>query len=309
MGGIGGGNTLRSMEIGLVLPTIGPAATPDGLDAAAGIAAELGWSSVWVTDHLMVPRGPEAEEYGTILEAIVSLTYVAARHRGLRIGTSVIIPPMRNSVILAKQFAAIDLMSGGRLTVGVGVAESHDLQEFRNLGQESRFRGRGALVDETIALWRHLWSGRTDPFVGEFHQLEDFVFSPLPSQGGALPIWVGGRSGRALRRVAELADGYHAAQTGPQDLRARIPLLEQLLEPLGRPMPALSVRARVQPGEAAEGRPYALRGSVEEMRADVAAFSDLGVRDLVVVLGETDPDRIAAKARRFNDDVVLPALG
>lgn len=296
------------MEIGLILPTTGPGANPDGIDAGAEIAGELGWTSVWVTDHLMVPRGPEAAEYGTILEAIVSLTYVAARHEGLRIGTSVIVPPMRNSVILAKQLAAIDLFSGGRLTVGVGVADAHDLPEFKNLGQEARFTGRGSLVDETIALWRHLWSGQGPPFVGEHHVLDDYVFSPLPPQGGDIPIWVGGRSRRALRRTAELADGYHAAQTGPKDLEERLPLLRELLEPLGKPMPRLSVRTRVKPGDDSSGSPYALRGSPQQMQADVRRFAELGVSDLVVVLGETDPARISSAAVWFNEEVVLPAL-
>jgi probable F420-dependent oxidoreductase len=297
------------VEIGLILPTNGPGASRDGLDAATEIAVELGWTSVWVTDHLMVPQGPEAAEYGTILEAIVSLTYIAARYDHLRIGTSVIIPPMRNSVILAKQLATIDELSGGRLTVGVGVADTQDLQEFQNLGQEDRFRGRGALVDETIALWRHLWSGIGPPFVGEYHLLEDYVFSPLPPQGGNIPIWVGGRSQRALRRTAELADGYHAARTGPGDLEARLPLLQDLLEPLGRPMPTLSVRTRVKPGEDPSRTPYALRGSPLQMQADVRRFAELGVQDLVVVLDETDPERLVGAARWFNEEVALPALG
>ncbi len=297
------------MQIGLILPTIGPRVNRDGLDAAAGAAIELGWTSVWVTDHLIVPNGPEAEEYGTILEALVSLSYVAARYESLRIGTSVIIPPIRNSALLAKQFATLDLLSCGRLIVGVGVADAGDLQEFRNLGQEARFKGRGALVDETIALWRHLWGGKTEPFEGRFHTLDDYVFAPLPPQGADLPIWVGGRSGRALQRVAELANGYHAAQTGPKDLAERLPLLRDLLEPLEKQMPTLSVRARVQPGEEPMGRPYALRGPVDQMRADVAAFAALGVEHLVLVLGETDSTRLIEKARWVNDNVLLPVLG
>lgn len=297
------------MHIGLVLPTIGPGANPAGLDAAATVASELGWTSIWVTDHIMVPSGPEAEEYGTILEAVVSLSYVAARHDRLTIGTSVIIPPLRNSVLLAKQLATLDILSGGRLVVGVGVADSHDLPEFQNLGQEQRFESRGAILDETILLWRHLWSGEGPPFRGEFHRLEDYVFRPQPPQGDRIPIWVGGRSRRALRRVAAFADGYHAAQTGPADLEARLPLLQELLGPLGKPMPALSVRARVKPGVTPEGGPYVLGGTIPEMQADVRAFHALGVDDLVVVLGETEPERIRTAAHRFHEQVVGPALG
>ena len=295
------------MEIGLVLPTIGSGASRESLDAGAEIVAELGWTSVWVTDHLMVPRGPEAGEYGTILEAVSSLSYVAARHQGLTIGTSAIIPPLRNSVILAKQLATIDLLSEGRLVVGVGVADSADLPEFRNLGAEDRFADRGALVDESIELWRHLWSGAEPPFTGRFHRLDDYVFQPLPPQGKDLPIWTGGRSARAVRRAAALADGYHAAQTGPEDLEARIPELEDLVSKLGRPMPTLSVRTRVRPGEEPRSI-YTICGSPREMAEQVRRFSEVGTEHLVVVLPAADPDGVRSAAARFHEDAVVPAL-
>jgi probable F420-dependent oxidoreductase len=295
------------MEIGLILPTIGQGASRESLDAGAEVAAELEWTSVWVTDHLMVPRGPEALEYGTILEAVTSLSYIAARHPGLTIGTSAIIPPFRNSVILAKQLATIDVLSSGRLIVGVGVADRDDLPEFRNLGADARFADRGALVDETIAMWRHLWSGGEPPFTGRFHQLEDYVFQPLPPQGKDLPIWTGGRSSRALRRAAALADGYHAAQTGPDDLEARIPELEELVARFGRPMPTLSVRTRVRPGEEPRSI-YTICGAPAHMAEQVRRFADVGTEHLVVVLPASDPDGVREAAIRFHEDAVVPAL-
>ena len=159
------------MKLGLILPTIGQGAGGEALAAAAETATTLGWNSVWVTDHLMVPAGPEAEEYGWVLEATTALTWVAAQFPKLRVGFSVIIPAMRDAPLLAKQLATIDFLTGGRLTVGVGSSETHDLPEYENLGKADRFARRGAYLDETIALWRHLWSGNTEPFRGEFHQL------------------------------------------------------------------------------------------------------------------------------------------
>ena len=294
-----------NLQMGLVLPTIGPGASRRSLLAGAGAAHDLGWASVWVTDHLLVPCGPEAEEYGTILEALTSLTYVAARFGDLIVGTSVIVPPMRNSVILAKELATLDILSGGRLIVGVGVADRGDIGEFRNLGVEHRMSRRGALVDETISLWRHLWSGGAPPFAGEFHHLDDYVFQPLPPQGGAIPIWTGGRSDRALQRAALLADGYHAARTGPEDLETRLPLLRRLCEEAGRPFPTLSIRTRVH-FDAAPGDVYTICGSPSDMQRDVARFAELGVEHLTVVLEETDPARITAAAHRFHTEVVQP---
>jgi probable F420-dependent oxidoreductase len=295
------------METGLVLPTIGPGASRRAIDAAVAAAVRLGWASVWVTDHLMVPHGPEAEEYGTILEAVVSLGYVAGGGTGLTIGTSVLIPPMRNPVILAKQLATLDVLTGGKVIAGVGVADRHDLPEFTNLGAADRFTRRGAFVDETIALWRHLWSGGNPPFTGEFHDLQDYVFGPLPAQGGDLPIWTGGRSAAAIRRAALLADGYHAAQTGPSDLRERLPALQELCDEAGRAMPTLSVRARVHFGSDHD-HPYAISGDAGEMQNDVAEFAGLGVEHLVVVLGTTDPAELTGRAERFQSEVVEPAL-
>jgi alkanesulfonate monooxygenase SsuD/methylene tetrahydromethanopterin reductase-like flavin-dependent oxidoreductase (luciferase family) len=291
------------MDIGLILPTIGAGAGAEGLEAGAAAAARNGWSSVWVTDHLMVANGPEAGEYGTILEAIVSLAHVSALNPGLTIGTSVVIPPMRNSVILAKELATLDILSRGRLIVGVGVADQHDLVEFRNLGAEDRFQKRGDLVDETILLWRHLWGGGGPPFLGEFHQLDDYVFQPLPPQAGKLPIWTGGRSGRAIRRAAALADGYHAAQTGPDDLLARIPALRQLTEDAGRPFPTISVRTRVR-FDQDPGPVFSLCGTAQDMKDTVRRFEEAGAEHLILALGETAPDRITTAIERFQTDVV-----
>ena len=152
----------RRMKLGVILPTIGNGAGPESLDAAAETASRLGWSSVWATDHLLVPAGPEADEYGWVLEATSALTWTAARFPDLRAGFSVIIPAMRDAPLLAKQLATIDFLTGGRLTVGVGASDSHDLPEYENLGKADRFKRRGAYLDESIALWRHLWSGSTD---------------------------------------------------------------------------------------------------------------------------------------------------
>jgi probable F420-dependent oxidoreductase len=291
------------VRIGLILPSMGDGAGPASLDAAADIAQELGWASIWTTDHMLVPPGDEAREYGWILECLTSLAWVAGRHPSLRIGTSVVIPAMRDAPQLAKELATVDVLSGGRLTVGVGVGDRTDLPEWSNLGRGQRMDQRGAYLDETITLWRHLWAGRTDPFEGRFHQLTDYVFRPLPVQGASLPIWSGGRSERAVQRAATLADGYHASQTGPDDLRPRVPLLREQAQAAKRPMPTISIRSRVR-FDRPPGPVYSLSGSAASMVRDLLAFDELGVAELVVVLGAVDPDELRALARRFDREVV-----
>ena len=293
------------MRIGLVLPSKGHGAGPESLDAAAEVAARLGWSSVWTTDHMLVPPGDESTEYGWILEGLTTLAWVGARHPGLRLGTSVIVPAMRDAPQLAKELATIDVLSGGRLVVGVGVGDTGDLPEWTNLGKADRMGVRGAYLDESIALWRHLWSGRTDAFTGRFHQLDGYTFLPVPAQGAGLPILCGGRSDRAITRAATLGDGYHASQTGPDDLRPRIPLLRERADAAGRPMPALSIRTRVR-FDAAPARYYSLCGSPRSMVADLVAFDGLGVGELVVVLDPVEPAALVAAAERFEHEVVAP---
>src|SRR5205085_2567357 len=146
-------------------------------------ASRLGWSSAWTTDHLLVPHAA-AGDYGTIYDVIVTLGWVGGRHPDLRLGTSVIVVPMRNAVVLAKELATLDSLLGGRLVAGVGVGWNE--VEFGNVGTAALFHRRGAYLDETIRLWRHLWSGATTPFEGEFHQFVDFVFGPLPAEGARL---------------------------------------------------------------------------------------------------------------------------
>lgn len=293
------------MRIGLVLPSKGAGTGPEALDSGSALAASLGWSSVWVTDHLMVPAGDEAEEYGTILEAVTALTWVGARHPDLTLGFSVLIPAMRDAPILAKQIATLDVLTGGRVVVGVGVGDAHDEPEYATLGKLDRFRKRGAYLDESVALWRHLWSGGTEPFDGEFHQLRDYSFAPLPSQGADIPIWCGGRSPRAVRRTAELANGYHAAQTGPDDMRARIPQIAEACVRTGRPLPTLSVRARVK-FDQPRGPVYAIAGGHAQMVDELVAFANVGVEDLVVVFDGAEPQALERDIRRFDAEVVGP---
>src|SRR5487761_1296948 len=279
------------LAIGLVLPTKGEGASKESLDAGAEAATSLGWDSVWVTDHLLVPQGPEAKEYGWILEATTALTYVGARYPRLRLGTSVIIPAMRDAPLLAKQLATIDCLTDGRLVVGVGASDAADITEYANLGKSDRFTERGAYLDESLDLWRHLWSGSTAPFEGRFHRLTDFSFLPLPVQR-PIPVLCGGRSDKALERTARLADGYRAAQTGPADLRERLPRLVAACQRLRRPLPHVSVRARVL-FDSGPRATYTICGTAKEMVTSLVEFAEVGATELVVVLDAVRPEEVA----------------
>jgi probable F420-dependent oxidoreductase len=287
------------MDYGIALPNFPAGASAEGIEAGAEVAERLGWSGLWTTDHVIVNRASTAE-YGRIFEAILTLAWVGARHPKVNLGTSVIVVPQRNAVLLAKELATLDVLSGGRVIAGVGVGWNE--KEFANLAAADRFHVRGAYLDETIRLWRHLWSGSGEPFRGRFHDLEDFVFDPLPVKRERLPIWVGGGSDAACRRAGTLGDGWHASALGPSSYAKRVPKVLAAAEAAGRPAPTLTARVRVRFDETG-GDGYAMRGTPEQVAAEVRAFADLGATMLVLSFGATDPAGTVAGAERFAREV------
>jgi alkanesulfonate monooxygenase SsuD/methylene tetrahydromethanopterin reductase-like flavin-dependent oxidoreductase (luciferase family) len=294
------------MEFGLALQNHHRGASPAGLTASADAAARHGWRSVWAVDHMVVAAN-EAEDYGWTLECLLSLAWLGATHPGLRLATGVLVPPMRDAVQLAKELATLDVLTGGRLVVGVGVGDEDDRGEYLNLGKEARFHRRGAYLDETIALWRHLWAGRTDPFVGSFHELRDFTFEPLPGRGGEVLVLSGGRSDRALSRVGRITDGFYSSRWGPDELSARWPAMLAAAAANGRPRPYLATRVRVRLDAPPDGR-YSLCGSPSSMVAELGRFAELGTDEFVAVFDAVLPDEIERATNRFQHEVVEPFL-
>jgi probable F420-dependent oxidoreductase len=289
---------MRSMDFGLAIPNFPDGASREGLEAGADIAERLGWSTVWTTDHILVPT-KDAGDYGRIYEAILSLAWIGAKYSKVRLGTSVIVIPQRNALIVAKELATLDALTGGRVVAGIGGGWNE--KEFSNLGVADRFHARGAYIEETVALWRHLWSGSGEPFHGRFHQIDDFAFGPLPAQGDRLPIVIGGRARPAVERIGRIADGYQSSTTSPAQYAERVPILREASEAAGRPMPWLTARVRVvdTPGD----KVYAIRGTPEEMSDEVRAYAALGVEHLVLWFGAPDPEELEIRAERFAHDV------
>jgi probable F420-dependent oxidoreductase len=287
------------MDYGLALPNFPEGATREGMEAGAELAERLGWSTVWTTDHILVPKA-DAGDYGRIYEAILSLAWIGARYSKVRLGTSVVVIPQRNAVLVAKELATLDDLTGGRVIAGIGGGWNQI--EYRNLGVADRFHVRGAYIEETVALWRHLWSGSKEPFRGRFHQFDDFAFGPLPAQGDRLKIVIGGRVTAALERVGRIADGYHSSSTSPTQYAERVPIIRSAAEAAGRPLPWLSARVRVVPGESTD-KAYAIRGTPEQMADEARAFAALGVEHLALWFGTTDPEELAIRMERFAHDV------
>jgi probable F420-dependent oxidoreductase len=289
------------MDFGLILPSYREGASVEGIDATTEAAERLGWHSVFTTDHVLVDTSARSRDYVEIFDAVVTLAHIAARRPTIKVGASVIVVPMRNAVVLAKELATVDALSGGRLIAGAGIGWNET--EFESLGEGDRFHRRGAYLDETIAIWRHLWAGGTGPFHGKFHDFDEVRFGPLPAQGADVPIWLGGRDERALRRAGRVADGYHSTATSPAQYAVRVPLIRAAAEDSGRPAPLFSARVRVAFGSH-EAPYYLLAGTPDQMIGELRAFEEVGLGHIAVDFVETDPARSVALIEKFDAEVV-----
>jgi probable F420-dependent oxidoreductase len=202
------------VHFGVILPNYGKDSAPDGIRSVAESAEELGFDSVWTTEHIIV--GPEAADpFGRVYDPLVTLGWIAGWTERIGLGTSVVLVPLHNPMHLASQVATLQELSGGRFTLGVGMGWHED--EFEFMGVE--FRGRGRRADEAIRLMRALWNGEHD-FDGRYWSFHEATAEPLPSPQPE--IWVGGSSEQAVRRARELGDVWHPSRGSDVDHIRRV---------------------------------------------------------------------------------------
>jgi probable F420-dependent oxidoreductase len=287
------------VRYGFYLPTRGQTASPESLESLVARAEGLGFSSVVIADHIVFPVTIKSKYpytvsgafpgQGDALEQLALMAFVAGKSRALRLISSVMILPYRNPVVTAKMLATIDVLSGGRVTVGVGVGWLRE--EFEALGAPD-FDRRGAVSDEYLRVFKALWTQDPASYHGELYRFDSVRCLPHPVQKPHPPIWVGGHSRAALRRVARLGDGWHpvganpAVPLRPPELRALLEELRRLTEAEGRDPSKLTIsyKAPIYDSEqgvagGAERRPFS--GSQQAIVDDVATFAGLGVSDLI----------------------------
>jgi probable F420-dependent oxidoreductase len=276
------------MEFGICIPHYGKAIDVQAILNNVRHAEAVGFASVWVTDHIIVPRTMDLIYRDNMLEPVALLSHIAAVVPRVTLGTSVLILPYRNPVVLAKMLATIDQLSGGRLIVGVGGGWM--AEEFAALG--TPFPARGKVSDECLRLMREVWSHETVSFNGQYTSFQDMQISPLPTQQH-LPIWVGGVSSRARRRAAEFGDGWHATSLTPEAFSDGAKHLRVLWQKNNRAgAPILSMRAPLFiEGISQEVLTYAprpgrelLRGDVDTITARLRAYQEAGVQHFVFEL-------------------------
>ena len=287
------------MRYGFYLPTRGQTASPEALDTLVARAEEWGFSSVMIADHIVFPVTIKSKYpytvsgafpgQGDALEQLSLMAFVAGKSRTLRLISSVMILPYRNPVVTAKMLATIDVLSRGRVTVGVGVGWLRE--EFEALGAPD-FDRRGAVSDEYLRIFKALWTQEPASYHGEFYRFDSVRCLPHPVQKPHPPIRVGGHSKAALRRVARLGDGWHpvganpAVPLRPPELRASLDDLRRLTEAEGRDFSALTISYKApiyDSGQGVDGgaerRPFS--GSQQAIADDIGTFAGLGVSELI----------------------------
>ena len=317
------------MKYGFTVPIRGPLATPEMITIMAKKGDYLGYDALFKGDHIVIPRRiaspypytqggefPGGPRGGT-LDMITLLAYLAAQTRAIRLVTSVIIVPFRNPLEAAKALASLDVLSQGRLVVGVGVGWLKE--EFDILGLPP-FEERGAVTDEYIRAFKELWTSDDPSFEGKYCRFENISFMPKPLQKPHPPIWVGGESRPALRRTAELADGWYPWGSNPtypmgtaQQLAAGIERMKSYARSFGRDPSEIEIiykpnqfELKKNSGQASSGnnRPSFV-GTADQIASDIKQYEQIGVGMLVLdFLAETeDMDLVQGRMEDFANQV------
>jgi probable F420-dependent oxidoreductase len=292
------------MEFGICIPHYGkPLHIPRILDTVRR-AEDLGFDSVWVTDHILVPQTLDIIYRDHMLEPLALLNYVAAITTRVKIGTSVLILPYRNPIVVAKMLATTDHLSAGRLIFGAAVGWMEP--EFAALA--APFAERGAFSDECLRLLKLLWTHEKVSYDGRYFRFQEMQASPRPLQQPHPPIWVGGNSPRARRRVAELGDGWHASSMPLEALKAGVADMRDKWARQGRPAgPALSMRIPCSiEGISQEVLHYpprpgrdSLTGSASAIVERLGAYQELGLQHLALEMSTQSHEATLASLEAF----------
>lgn len=292
------------MKFGVMFANVGPMAHAEGAVALAQAAEEAGFESLWTVEHTVVPAGYESvypyskdgrmpgPEDADIPDPLVWLTYVGAHTSRIRLGTGILILPQRNPVVLAKEVATLDRLSGGRVELGIGTGWL--AEEFEAIGVP--FEGRGKRADDHIAALRALWTQDRATHDGPYASFHDAISRPQPTQG-SVPITIGGHSTAAARRAGRLGDGFFPGRGTHDELAGLIEIVRTTAVEHGRDPDAIEVTF---------GSPKVLGPKALD---EVEALAELGVARVVIPPPAFDPEGQRAAFARFADDVIGPTSG
>jgi probable F420-dependent oxidoreductase len=272
---------VEGMDIGFGAPVAGAWATPQNIADFARRAQRLGYRSLWTFQRLLVPTGSNmAPVYHSVLDPMVSLGYAAAVTSDIRLGVAVVNHPFASPLLLAKQAATVDVLSGGRLDLGIGIGWLE--QEFTGSG--ATMAGRGARTEEYVAALRRLWSGSGERLRGEHYEIPAGRQEPLPVQRPGPPVLLGGMSRAAMERAGRIADGWVTASAANLSKIAEYAkIVQESAAAAGRTPVRIIIRGVVRTGREARGEDDSrllLSGSYAQIREDVAWLESCGVTEV-----------------------------
>ncbi|HEX3954141.1 MAG TPA: TIGR03619 family F420-dependent LLM class oxidoreductase [Stellaceae bacterium] len=317
------------MQFGFNLPNSGALADPEIMLRIAREGEALGFDYLTVTDHVVLPDMAEPgypySESGAFYsvdsahrhEMVTLAAWLAGMVPRLRLVLAVLVVPHRPAVLAAKMLATIDVLSGGRLTVGVGAGW---LKAEFDAVVTTPFAERGAVTDEYIAAFRTLWTEKKPQVDGKYVHHNGLLLEPKPMQKPHPPIWVGGESPPALRRAAKLGDAWYPIGTNnahPLDSMARykagVERLRLATEKAGRPRDAVALTYRIKrygndlPDHAADGEHRLFSGSDADIIGDIHALGDLGVTALDFDFERPSTDAVIGGMRAFKERIMAKA--
>lgn len=260
------------MKVGVNILNYGPAAGPGDFEAWVGHAERLGYHLAMISDHITLPPEVAAAYPPPFYDPFATLAWLAGRTATIELGTTVAVLPYRHPLHTARLAANIDVFSGGRLVLGVGIGWSP--QEYAALGLD--FAARGKIADDYLACIIDHWDHPVLTRHGRYVDAVDIATGPAPLRRP--PVWVGGLDQPALRRAARFGDAWHPYGLGPEALRDRLPALRQAAEQAGRPVPAVAPRIALHITDKPIDRPDRLpgHGSLEQIHSDLAELAALG---------------------------------
>jgi len=295
-------------------------ATPESITAIAQAGEEMGFTHAYVSDHIVVPTSFDSiypytadgsAPFGTsFLEQLTTISYLAAATTRVRLVTSVMVVPYRAPMHTAKVLSSIDVLSGGRLVVGVGVGWMKE--EFEAVGAPP-FAERGRVTNEYLRAFRELWTADAPSFSGDHVSFSDIAFEPKPVQK-PLPIWIGGESAPAIRRAATLGDGWYPISYSPANplhtldaLKASLGKLHALAREAGRDPSEIEITyhagAYGRDAETVDGERKAFTGTDGQIADDVKRFEEAGVNNIFWLFPGDTPAELTASMERFRDGV------
>jgi len=314
------------MQFGFNLPNSGALAAPEIMTRIAREGEALGYDYLTVTDHVALPDMAEPgypySESGAFYsrdsahrhEMLTLAAYLAAITTRLRLILAVLVVPHRPAVLAAKMLSTIDVLSGGRLTVGIGAGW---LKAEFDAVVTTPFAERGAVTDEYVAAFRTLWTEKKPSISGRYVHYDRLLLEPKPVQKPHPPIWVGGESGPSLRRAARFGDAWYPIGTNTQHLldtlpryRAGVARLRQLTEAAGRDPGAVALTYRVKrygdavPALASDGQRRLFSGSDAELIGDIHALADLGVTAIDFDFERSEEADVIGEMRSFREQVL-----